>query len=88
MHFALKCKINASVWLGACLLLPPLSQFTDLELVAQSGCGCPIPGILQGQAGWGPEYDDLEEHVPACDEGDWNLMIFTAPSSLSHSVIW
>ena len=24
-----------------------------LEQVAQGGCGCPIPGGIQGQAGWG-----------------------------------
>lgn len=63
------------------------SQFTDLELVAQSGCGCPIPGILQGQTGWGPEQDGLEEDVPAFGGGGWNLIIFTVPSSLSHSMI-
>ena len=26
---------------------------------AQRGCGCPIPGSDQGQAGWGPGQSDL-----------------------------
>jgi len=25
-----------------------------LEQAAQRGCGCPIPGGIQGQVGWGP----------------------------------
>ena len=29
-----------------------------LEQVAQGGCGCPIPGDIQNQAGWGSEYHD------------------------------
>ena len=30
-----------------------------LEQVAQEGCGCPIPGGIQGQAGCGSEQPDL-----------------------------
>ena len=37
----------------------------ELEQVAQRGCGCPIPGSVQGQAGWGFEQPGLVEGVPA-----------------------
>jgi len=30
-----------------------------LEQVAQRGCGCPIPGGVQGQVGWGSEQPGL-----------------------------
>ena len=30
-----------------------------LEQVAQWGCGCPLPGTIQGQAGWGFEQPGL-----------------------------
>ena len=30
-----------------------------LEQAAQGGCGCPVPGGVQGQAGWGPGQPDL-----------------------------
>ena len=34
------------------------------------GCGCPIPGDVQGQVGWGPGQPDLVLNVevggPAC----------------------
>jgi len=31
---------------------------------AQRGGGCPIPGDIQGQAGWGSEEPDLAVDVP------------------------
>jgi len=41
-----------------------------LEQVAQRGCGCPIPGGVQGQVGWGPGQPglvlDMEFGGPAC----------------------
>jgi len=40
-----------------------------LAQAAQRGCGCPIPGGVQGQAGWGPgqpELLDLAAGNPAC----------------------
>ena len=40
-----------------------------LEQVAQRSCGCPLPGIVQGQAGWGFEQPDLVEGVPAHGRG-------------------
>jgi len=30
-----------------------------LEQAAQRGCGCPIPGGVQGQVGWGPGQPGL-----------------------------
>ena len=40
-----------------------------LEQVAQRHGGSPIPGSLQGQAGWGSEQLDLVGGVPACGRG-------------------
>ena len=44
-----------------------------LEQAAQRGCGCPIPGGVQGQVGWGPGQPspvlDLEVGGPACGRG-------------------
>ena len=36
-----------------------------LEQVAQGGCGCPIPGGIQGQAGCGSEQPGLVVGNPA-----------------------
>jgi len=30
-----------------------------LEQAAQRGCGCPVPGGVQGQVGWGPRQPGL-----------------------------
>jgi len=30
-----------------------------LERAARRGCGCPVPGGVQGQVGWGPGQPDL-----------------------------
>ena len=38
-----------------------------LAQAAQSSCGCPIPGNVQGQVGWGFGQADLLEGVPALD---------------------
>jgi len=35
------------------------------EQVSQSSGGCPIPGNIQGQAGWGSKQSHLVEDVPA-----------------------
>ena len=41
-----------------------------LEQAAQRGCGCLIPGGVQGQVGWGPGQPGLVLNVeiggPAC----------------------
>jgi len=36
-----------------------------LEPVAQRGCGCPLPGSVQGQVACGFEKPDLVKDVPA-----------------------
>ena len=40
-----------------------------LEQVAQRGCGCPVPGGVQGQVRWGPGQPglvlDMEVGLPA-----------------------
>ena len=40
-----------------------------VEQVVQRGCGCPLPGSIQGQAGWGFEQPGLEGGVPAYSRG-------------------
>jgi len=40
-----------------------------LAQVAQRSCGCPLPGSVQGQAGWGCEHPGLVEGVPAHGRG-------------------
>ena len=44
-----------------------------LEQAAQRGCGCPVPGDVQGQVGWGPGQPGLVLNVevgsPACGRG-------------------
>ena len=40
-----------------------------LEQVAQRSCGCPIPGSVQEQVGWGFEQPGLLGDVPAHDRG-------------------
>jgi len=36
-----------------------------LAQVAQRSCGCPLPGSVQGQVGWGFERPGLVEGAPA-----------------------
>ena len=44
-----------------------------LEQAAQRGCGCPIPGGVQGQVRWGPGQPGLVLNVEigghACSRG-------------------
>ena len=40
-----------------------------LEQVAQGGCGCPIPGCIQGQAGCGSGQPGLLVGDPAHSRG-------------------
>jgi len=40
-----------------------------LAPVAQRSCGCPCPGSIQGQVGWGFEQPGLVEGVPAHGRG-------------------
>ena len=38
-------------------------------MLEQRGCGCPIPGCVEGQAGWGFEQPGVEGGVPAYSRG-------------------
>jgi len=40
-----------------------------LEQVTQKGGGCPIPGDIRGQDGWGSEHPDLAVDVPVHRRG-------------------
>ena len=40
-----------------------------LAQAAQRSCGCPLPGRVQGQVGWGFGQPGLVEGVPACGRG-------------------
>ena len=44
-----------------------------LAQAAQRCCGCPVPGGVQGQVGWGPGQSglvlDMEVGSPACGKG-------------------
>jgi len=40
-----------------------------LAQVVQRSCGCPLPGSVQGQVGWGFEQPGLVEGVPAHGRG-------------------
>ena len=43
-----------------------------LEQVARGGCGCPIPGSIQGQAGYGYGQPGLVVGNPAHSRWSWN----------------
>jgi len=40
-----------------------------LEQVDQRSCGCPLPGSVHSQAGWGFEQPGVVEGVPAHGTG-------------------
>ena len=48
-----------------------------LEQAAQRSCGCPIPGGVQGQVGWGTRQPGLVLNVevggPVCGKGGLEL---------------
>ena len=45
------------------------SYVEALAQVAQRSCGCPLPGSVHDQAGWGFEQPGLVEGVPAHGRG-------------------
>ena len=56
-----------------------------LEQVAQGGCGCPIPGGIQDQAGCGSGQPGLVVGDPAHSRGvetQWSLWLFSAQAIL------
>ena len=79
VHRALLCRrVSNAIFVQFCLAInfhqcySILSASTEhesietLAQVAQWGCGCPLPGSIQGQAGWGFEQPGIEGGVPAC----------------------
>jgi len=62
-----------------------------LAQAAQRGCGCPVPGGVQGQVAWGPGQPGLVLNVevggPACGRGGWRITILEVPSNPGHSMI-
>ena len=55
-----------------------------LEQVAQGGCGCRIPGGIQGQAGCGSGQPGLLVGNPA---GGWNWMITVVLVNPGYSMV-
>jgi len=53
----------------ACTHVPRCEGGEALAQVAQRSCGCPLPGRVQGQAGWSSEQPGLVEGVPAHGRG-------------------
>jgi len=47
----------------------------------------PLPGGIQGKAGWGCEQPGLEGGVPAY-RGGWNEMVLKVSSNPSHSMVF
>ena len=54
---------------------------------AQRSFGCPTPGTVQGQAGWGPGQHQLVEDIQLM-ERDWNWTIFNMSFNPKHSMIY
>jgi len=53
---------------------------------AQRRNGCPIPEGVQGWFGWSPGQPDLMGGNQSMIDF-WRLVVFKAPSNLSHSMI-
>ena len=61
-------------------------MITSLEQVAQGGCGCPIPGCIQGQAGCGSGQPGLLVGDPAHSRGlelDEHVVLFNPGHSMT-----
>ena len=58
-----------------------------LAQVAQRGGGCPIPGDIEGQAGWGSEQPDVAADVPIHCQGIWTRQPLRVPSNSNNSMI-
>jgi len=68
-------------------LSQPLSRYDPNQYqAAQRGCGCPIPGGVQGRVGWALGSLSCWE-AALLMAGGWNWVGFKVPSNLSHFVI-
>ena len=56
-------------------------------IYAQGGCGCPIPGGIQGHSGCGSGQPGLEVGNPAHSRGGRNLMITVVLFNPGHYMI-
>ena len=66
--------------------LDALATIDALEQVVQRDCGCPIPGGIQGQAGWGFGPPGLVTGDPAPSRGietRWSLWSFS-----NQAILW
>jgi len=43
--------------------LDTTKKFFTMRVVRQESCGCPLPGSVQGQVGWGFEQPGLAEDI-------------------------
>ena len=69
---------------GKALRTPQNSEV--LAQAAHRSCGCPIPGDIQGQVGWGPGQPDLVVGNAVQGRG-LELEILRVSSKPSHSMI-
>lgn len=69
-----------------CLRLKVIFYGEAVDQVSQRGCGCPIPGNIQGQVEQGSEQPDLVKNVPALCRG-WSTWPLKAPSNPNYSMI-
>ena len=58
-----------------------------LEQAAQRDRGCPVPGDVQGQVGWGPGQPGLVLNVEVGGPAYGSRVGALIPSNLGHSVI-
>ena len=56
------------------------TEGTALEQVDLRGCGCPVPGDIQGQAGWGSEHSEVSLFIA----GELDQMDFKCPFQLKR----
>jgi len=61
-----------------------------LEQLPREGCGCAVPGGVQGQVGWRPGQPGLVLNIevggPAWGRG-WSFVILKVSSNPRHSAI-
>lgn len=84
---AMKCSILDQIFGDVAPVSTKLSLFSDswwcLEQAAQRGCGYPIPGRVQGQAGCSLEPSGT---VEGSRGKEWNKMSFKIHSQPDHSM--
>ena len=81
-------------WVWTCLMLTlcqwNLEHLPVQQYFAQGGCGCPIPGGIQGQAGCGSGQPGLVVGDPTHSRGvgtGWSLWSFSTQAMI-HTILW